>query len=253
MLAIWAGLPIGFAITQGAGMAKFDIWGKIPMSAFFATRPLETSQFVLIKLCSTAVSVIATWIVTIALFAIWAMLETSSLNSHPSTVRAIWADATPRTVATFLAALLGLIALTWRNTVSGMWPTLFGRRRLSIAIGFAFLAAYSLVGIVGAWIYTHPALNRLFWAVLPWFVSFLVALKVGVATLLSLAMQKRGLISTKTMNLAAIGWVLLAACLIGGASLLAWPTWTLAAIVVMSLPFPSLAAMPLALEWNRHR
>jgi hypothetical protein len=253
MLAIWAALPIGFAITQGAGMAKFDIWGKIPMSAFFATRPLETSQFILIKFCSTAISVIATWMVTIALFSIWAMLEMSSLNSHPSIVRAILAEATPRNVAMFLAALLGLIALTWRNTVSGMWPTLLGRRRLSVAIGFAFLAAYSLVGIVGAWIYIHPSFHGLFWAVLPWFVGSLVALKVVVAIVLSSALEKRGLISIKVMILAAIAWVLVVGCLIGGASLVVPPTWALTAIVAMSLPFPSLAAMPLALDWNRHR
>jgi hypothetical protein len=253
MLAMWAGLPIGFAITQGAGMAKFDIWGKIPMTAFFATRPLKTSQFILTKFCSTAISVIATWVVTIALFSLWAILETSSLNSHPSIVRATLAEATPRTTATFLAALLGLIALTWRNMVSGMWPTLLGRRQLSVAIGFAFLAAYILLGIIGAWIYTYPSFHGLFWTVLPWIVVCLIGLKLGVSFYLGWTLQQRGLMSTKMMKLAAIGWVLLAGCLIGGACFVVSPTWTLAAIVVMSLPFPSVAAMPLALDWNRHR
>jgi hypothetical protein len=253
MLAMWAGLPVGFAITQGAGMAKLDIWGKIPMSAFFATRPLETSHFILVKLCSTAISVIGTWLVTIGLFAVWTILETSSLNSHPSIVRAALAEATPRTVAIFFAVLLGLIALTWRNTVSGMWPTLTGRRRLSVVIGFAFLSVYSVVGVIGAWIYVHPLYYQPFWAILPWLLGLLIAFKLGVATILSFAIVKRGLLSPPMMKLLAAGWVLLAGCLIAGVSLIVTPTWALAAIVVMSLPFPSLAAMPLALDWNRHR
>jgi hypothetical protein len=253
MLAMWAGLPIGFAITQGAGMAKFDIWGKIPMSAFFATRPLETSQFILIKFCSTAISVIATWVVTIGLFAIWAMLETSSFNLHPSIVRAALAEATLRTVVIFFTALLALVALTWRNTVSGMWPTLLGRRRLSVVIGFAYLAIYSVVGVVGAWIYAHPLYHQPFWAILPWLVGFLIALKLGVAATLSFSIVKRGLISPPMMKLLTIGWVLLAGCLFAGISLVVTPTWALVAIVVMFLPFPSLAAMPLALDSNRHR
>jgi hypothetical protein len=253
MLAMWIGLPIGFAMTQGAAMAKFDIWGKIPMSAFFATRPLATRQFILVKFCSIAISVVATWIVTIGLFAIWAMLETSSLNSHPSIVRAALAEASPRTVAIFFAALIGLVALTWRNTVSGMWPTLMGRRRLSNVIGFIFLVACSVVGVIGAWIYIRPSYHELFWAILPWLIGFLIALKFGAATILSFAVLKRGLISPTMMKLLAVGWVLLAGCLLGGVSRMVPPTWTLAAIIVMSPPFPSLAAMPLALDWNRHR
>ena len=253
MLAMWGGLPIGFAITQGAGMAKLDIWGKIPISAFFATLPLETSHFILVKLCSIALSVIGTWVVTIGLFAIWAMLEASSLNSHPSIVRAAIAEATPRTVAVFVVVLLSLIALTWRNTVSGMWPTLMGRRRLSVVIGFAFLAVYSVVGIVGAWIYVHPLYHQPFRVILPWLVGFLIVLKLGAATILSFAIVKRGLVSPPMMKLLAAGWVLLAGCLMAGISLAVAPTWATSAVIVMSLPFPSLAAMPLALDLNRHR
>src|SRR5207302_4733586 len=106
-----------------------------------------TSQFVVIKLGSSVISVMAAWAVTFGLFGVWAALEASPLNAHKSIVRTALAEATPRTIAMFLSALVGIIALSWRNMVSGMWPTLMGRKQLSFAIGFAFMAAYSLVGV----------------------------------------------------------------------------------------------------------
>ena len=252
-IAAWVVLPLGFAMTQSGGVAKFDVWGKIPMAAFFATRPMSTNRFILIKMCSTAISVLAAWGVTFCLFAIWAMLEMSTLNPRPSIVRAALTDATPRTIAISIAVLFGLLALTWRNMVSGMWPTLTGRKQLSVAIGFAFLVPYVLAAIIGTWIYRHPAYHANFWLVLPWFVCFLIALKLGAAAFVSSAVQKRGLISGKVMGWLAIGWLVLAGCVVGGLSLVVAPTWGMVAIVVLSLPFPSLAAMTLALDWNRHR
>jgi hypothetical protein len=253
MLLIWIALPSFFALTQGASMAKCDVWGIIPMPAFFATRPMTTTQFLLIKLCSTAFSVISVWVITFSLFALWAALEASTLNTHKSIVRAALVEATPRTIAISISFLVGLVVVTWRNMVSGMWPTLTGRKRFSIAIGFAFMAAYSAVGGALSWTYQHQAYHALFWRVLPWIVGGLIGLKLFVAVWLSLRLQKRGLIRPSTLRLLAVGWLVLAGSLMAGVSLVITPTWALAAIVVMSLPFPSLAAMPLALDWNRHR
>jgi hypothetical protein len=251
-LALWATLPIIFALTQGA-IAKFDIWGKTAMPAFFATRPMTTSQFVFIKLCTVAVSSIGSWAVSFGLFTVWAALEASSLNSHPSLIRAAWASATPRSAAIMFFILVGLVAMTWRNTASGLWTVFLGRKYLSNSIGFAYMAAYTLAGLAGIWIYKHPEYHPFLSTLVPWFVGALVALKLGVALGLSLALLKRGLIEPKTMRLLAAGWLLMFGCLVGGLSLVTLPTWGLAAIVVFVLPFPSLAASPLALEWNRHR
>jgi hypothetical protein len=252
-LAVWIIGPFFATLTFGASMAKFDVWGKIPMPAFFATRPLTTSQFLLTKFCSTAISVIATWVFTFGLFAVWAALEASSLNAHRSIIRAALAEATPRTIAGFVFALFGLVALTWRNLVSGMWPTLLGRRPLSTAIGFAFMAAFALVGIAGMWIYEHPACHAIFFSLLHWLLGSLITLKLAVAVRVSLALVKRGLIGPKQIRSLAIGWLVLAGCLFGGLTFLFAPTWRLAEIVVLEVPYPSFAAAALALDWNRHR
>jgi len=253
-LSFWIVGPFFLALTQGGGMAKFDVWGKIPMPAFFATRPLTTSQFLLIKFCSTAISVMVTWAITLGLFVVWAALEASSLNSRPSIIRAAFAEATPKSIAVFLFALLVLVALSWRNLISGMWPTLLGRKSLSVSIGFAFMTAFSLLGIAGVWIYQHPDYHALFFALLPWILGALIALKLVVAVLICLALQKRGLITPKVIGWLAMGWLALAGCLFGGFTLIFSPTWTLAAIVALEVvPFPSYAGAALALDWNRHR
>lgn len=253
ILMLWAALPTFFAITQGGGMAKLDIWGKTDMPAFFATRPVTTSRFVLIKLCAIALGVAGCWLITFVLFAIWAALEASPLNTHESIIRSMIAQATPRTIGIFILALIGIMAITWRNVASGMWPTLTGRKHIANGIGFGFLAVLALLGCTGMWFYQHPAHQEIFWRVLPWLFGAEVSLKLILAVVLHVTLQRRGLVTPKTMNLLTTGWLLLAVLLIGGLSLFVTPTWTLAAIVVLLLPFPSLAAAPLAMDWNRHR
>lgn len=252
-LAIWIVGPFLLATTQGGGAAKCDVWGKIPMPAFFATRPLTTAQFLLIKLCGTAICVLAVWAVTLGLFAVWAALESSSLNAHKSIIRAALAEATPRTTAIFCLVLFAMVAVTWRNMVSGMWPTLTGRKGLSIAIGFAYMGAFSVLGIVGTLVYKHPEYHELFFALLPWIVGGVIVLKLSLSMYLNLAIQKRGLVSPKIMLRLAFGWLLLAGCLMGLLSFYFSPSWKLAAIVAMTIPYASFAAMLLALDWNRHR
>jgi hypothetical protein len=253
ILLLWGGLPMFFALTQGGGMAKLDIWGKTAMPAFFATRPLTTSQLVLIKFIATAVSVIAAWTITLGLFAAWAVVEASPLNSHPSIIRAIWAEATPRTAAIVVFVLIGILAVTWRNIVSGMWPTLLGRKYLANGIGFAFMGILALIGMAGTWVYKHPAFHAFFWHGLPWLLGAEVVFKLIVAVCLGVALQQRGLMSPTAVGLFAAGWLVLAGTIVGVLSLFVTPTWMMAAIVVLMVPFPSLAVAPLALDWNRHR
>jgi hypothetical protein len=252
-LAIWIVGPFFLATTQGGGVAKCDVWGKIAMPAFFATRPLTTAQFLLIKTCGTAVCVLAVWAVTFGLFAVWAVLESSSLNAHKSIIRAGLAEATPRTTAIFCLVLFAMVAVTWRNLVSGMWPTLTGRKGLSIAIGFAFMAGFCVLGSAGAWVYQHPAYHELFFSLLPWIVGAVIVMKLVASMYLSFAIQKRGLVSPKNIRMLAVGWLLLAGCLMGLLSFYFPLSWKLAAIVAMTIPYASFAAMPLALDWNRHR
>jgi hypothetical protein len=252
-LVAWAFFPWVLAISISGGMAKFDIWDKVAMTAFFATRPMTTVQFIWIKCCASALSAIAAWIITIGLFLVWALLEASPLNAHPSIIRAAMANATPRSVMISFFVLLGLVVWTWREIASGLWPTLSGRKHFANAVGFAFMIAMMLAGGIGTWIYKHPAFHDLFWQLLPWMVGSSIGLKVLAAAWLSIALIRRELISRYTLIVLAFAWLLLAGLLIASLSLILSPTWSLVAGVIMALPFPSFAAAPLALDWNRHR
>jgi hypothetical protein len=252
-LLIWGGIPMLFALTNGGGMAKLDIWGKTAMPSFFATRPLTTTQFVLIKFFAAAMGVVAAWMITFSLFTVWAILEASSLNAHKSVVRAIFADMTPRGALAAALVVFGTLAMTWRNVVSGMWPTFLGRKHLANAIGFAFLGLFALVGVFGVWMYKHPEWHEIAWRILPWFVATELALKVIIAVWLSILLERGGFVSRQTICSLAAVWVLLIACIVGLLSLYIKPTWTIAAVVALMVPFASLAAAPLALEYNRHR
>jgi hypothetical protein len=253
ILMLWVGFPLLFALTNGGGMAKLDIWGKTAMPSFFAVRPLTTTQFVLIKFCATALSVVVSWMITCSLFTVWAIVEASPLNPRRSIIRAALEDVTPRGIAITVIVVIGLVAISWRNIVSGMWPTLLGRKHLANAIGFAFMGVFGLLGCAGFWIYKHPDLRDLFWRILPWMIAADLALKLVVSIWLSVVLQHCGFVTRTEMNSLAAGWVLLAVCIVGILSMLVTPTWTLAAVVAFMLPFASLAAAPLALDWNRHR
>lgn len=252
-LAFWIILPLFLSKTLAAIMAKFDIWGKEEMSSFFATRPISTTQFVGVKLIAVSFSSLAAWTVVLVLFAFWAFVEASPLNARESLVRAQLAQASPRTIAIFFAILLGLVAMTWRNIVTGMWPTLMGRKQLAQIFATGFLVIYITVGLTGSWIYQHPHVHAEFYAVLPWLVATALALKFCAAVAVSFALRTCRLIPTTTINMLAVGWLLLAASIIGGTSVIVPPSWSLVATVFMLVPFASVAAAPLALHRNRHR
>jgi hypothetical protein len=124
---------------------------------------------------------------------------------------------------------------------------------LANGIGFAFMGILALIGMAGTWVYKHPGFHALFWHGLPWLLGAEVVLKLIVAVCLGVALQQRGLMSPTAVGLFAAGWLVLAGTIVGVLSLFVTPTWMMAAIVVLMVPFPSLAVAPLALDWNRHR
>jgi len=252
-LLVWGALPMFFAATNGGGMAKLDIWGKVAMPAFFATRPLTTPQFVLIKFLACAIGVVASWTITLGLFAIWALIESSSLNSNNSLIRGAFSGATPRGILAAVIVVFAIVALTWRNVVSGLWPTLLGRKHFANTIGFAFLGLFVLVGCVGTWVFKHPAYHETFWRILPWLVGAELILKIAVMIWLSDMFRRRGFISFTAMKSLVAGWLLLVAGCVGLLCLFMTPTWMSVAVTALMVPFASLAAAPLALDWNRHR
>ncbi len=252
-LAICIGLPVMISAVGGSGLAKFDIWGKDQMPSFFAIRPMSTGQFVCIKLAAVALSTLAIWAIMLGMVLIWAALEASPLNSRESIVRAALAQATPRTVAIFFAALFGLAALMFRNFLVAMWPTLIGRKWVSVAVAVNCTLLIGGSVLAGTWVYHHPEFRRHLPAFLPWIVAYMLAEKFFGAVAVGTVLRKWDMISANRLAAVYAGWFLLAGLLLGVTCCFGSPTWMLAAGVVLALPFSRVVILPLALHWNRHR
>ena len=137
-------------------MGKFDFWGKEQIAPFFATRPLTTSQFIVVKFQAAAISAFVVWAMMVASLGVWAMIEASTFNPRPSLVRSAFASATFRDFAAIVAVALGSLALIWRDIIVGMWTVLAGRKWVSVSVGLASLTAISAAACGGGWLYTHP-------------------------------------------------------------------------------------------------
>jgi hypothetical protein len=252
-LMVWLGMPLVLSAVSGAGMAKFDIWGKEPMASFFAIRPLTTSQFVRIKVAAAMLSTIVTWGISLIMFVIWAVVDVSPLNPRDSMIRAAWAQATPRAVAVLVAILIGLLAITGRNILVGMWIGLIGRKSVSTAVVLGGMFMFGCAVLAGVWIFRHPEIQGYLLASLPWILSCLLAAKSFSAMAVGIALYKWDILTAKGLSTLGLAWLLLAGLIFGIACCFVSPTWTLAAGLAWFVPFSRLSVMPLALHWNRHR
>ena len=88
-------------------------------------------------------------------------------------------------------------------------------------------------------------------------VAGLAGLKLVLAAVVIRALRRKHLVSDRTLLVVGGVWLATFAVLFGA---LAWlvpsdvaPTYTLGPGVLLLLPLARLSAMPLALDWNRHR
>jgi hypothetical protein len=252
-LGLFIFFPLMISMLNGGSTGKFDYWGKSQMSSFFATRPMETSGYVIVKIKAAAITALSCWAIVLLLFVVWAALEASSLNQHESLMRALLGQSTPRSIAATLLAIVGLLFLTWRNLVSGMWVTLCGRKWLANAIGFGTLGLMMIAGFIPLWIYRHPEIQPVVLAFGPWILGAAVAIKLFAATAVFTALWHCQLIEAQTAAMFMAGWFALASGAFAVVCCFVSPTWGLAAAVFLVVPLTSLAAAPLALFANRHR
>jgi hypothetical protein len=252
-LLVWVVIPMLLSISLGPGLGKFDFWGTDAIPSFFAVRPMTTWQFVAIKLIAAAFSACACW-AFISLFVMtWAMVEASPLNPHPSLVRSFLGALTPRVAILACLVVLGLVVATWRTIVVGMWPSLFGRKWLSMTLGVAVFGQLTAAVVGAGWVYRHPELQDHAAVAVPWMLGGLLALKLcGIAGTLA-ALQKLTAIEFRTIVLILSCWLIAALGLFAALSRLVPMNWHLAAVIVLILPFVRILLAPIALTFNRHR
>jgi hypothetical protein len=247
------GLFVWLSGLYGASMGKFDIWGKEPMPGFFAVRPMTTPRFVLVKMVGAALGGLLSWAWFLVLLLTWAAVEASPLNPNESIVRSALAQATLPDAALLGLMLLGLLAISCRDLVVGMWTTLMGRKWIATAIVFAFMILFALVAFVGQWLYRHRENLPDVLAYLPWLLGMLVLFKLAAATWLLRVLQRRGLSSWETIQKFLAAWVAACGILVAIALCFVNVTPTVALSIVMATPLARIAGSPLALDWNRHR
>jgi hypothetical protein len=252
LILMVAGL-IMFCGLYGPGMAKFDVWGKEPMPAFFAIRPVTTPQYVAMKMTAAAISALITYGMVLVLAALWAIVEASSWNPRESVVRAVWASATPRTMAIAGLAPVALYTLACREMLTSMWSAFFGRKWFSLALGFTMMILLATGGALGWWIYRHAEWKQAFIDWLPWIVGLVLVVRLGAAAWILRTTSRLQLVPSHTIGAWLGAW--LAGCVILFLVLCCFftPSLTILAATLFLVPFARLAAAPLALHYNRRR
>jgi hypothetical protein len=252
-LVMLIGLFILLSGLYGASMGKFDIWGKEQMPGFFAIRPMTTPRFVLVKMVGAALGSLFSWGWFLVLLLTWAAVEASPLNVNESVVRSALAQATPREVAIFGLALVGLLATSCRDLVIGMWTTLLGRKWIAMAIGFVFMALFGLAALAGQWFYRHPEFVPDLLTYLPWLLGIALLIKLLVGGWIIRELRRLRLASHQEIRLTLGIWAAACVALFAIVTCLANITPTIALSIVLAVPLARIVAAPLALHRNRHR
>jgi len=248
-------MPVLIASTLGANLGKQDFSSGYELSPLLAARPISSARWVAAKLWMCAASAAAAWLLVLAA----TLLLLFRPGFQQSVLQAIETAGPVRSTALALAAVGGLIVLTWVQMASSLWVSLTGRAW--VANGFAFVL---VIGILSACTLAvafvlYPDAKQSLVAALPWLIGLLLAVKALVAAVILRELLARGRIrAADALRLIAV-WLaaLVASWLIGqrlAAELgLAVASGQLLAGLALVIPFSRLAGAILALDWNRHR
>ncbi len=269
-------LPIGLAGFVGLGLAKTDFWSKdLTLSAFLATRPLSTGDFVITKAKVAALSSLVSWLIILALtplwFALWCDTALLAAYYHEHHLDELWRqfqqNHLPITWGSIVVlSLVVAFLLTWMLLVRAFTIGLFGRLGAFLAyIGLSLSFLFALPATLAGWFGSDPErLNRFLewlpwvpWAVVVWGVWGVIVLKLWGGVCAWYEVQRRGLLASRTVWTYLGIWLSGTACLAVFAQLLFSTTeWVqqLMTLGALSLfPLARFGLAPLALARNRHR
>ncbi len=237
--------------------ANPDARDSYAMSPFIATRPMSSAELIAAKLKMAIWSTVAAWLlllVAVPLALIWSgtwpMVEARAS-------RLVEIVGMPRTVVFALLVLAGLMAVTWKQLVQGMYIGLTGREWISKLTVIVALAFIIFIGPVVQWVVDYNSARALLWSSLPAIFAVLVACKMLAAAVVAIRLTRSGLLSDRTLVRGAARWAAIVFALYG---VLAWlvsgpliPQYFLALLAILAVPLARVSAAPLALAWNRHR
>ena len=227
------------------------------VTPFIATRPLSDAALIAAKLKATIWSTLTAWTLllvaltsTLTLSDNWAMLiERARLLSGVVGI--------PRVLVIVLLLLSGLILVTWKQLVQGLYIGLSGREWLIRANAFLLLAFLVAAGPVADWIIDNSDVQGALWDAIPLILAILVGVKMSAASLVAIRLYRSRLLSDRAFVTGAAIWLVAVLALYG---LFVWllstplfPRYVLALLAILPIPLARLSAAPLALAWNRHR
>lgn len=258
---IWAATCLLMAPFMGGALGpnlgKLDAWGKErKMLSFVAVRPMADATLISAKLKASALAVGVTWAVILALLiAAWALPHSYSRDESMLHLLAVHATAHRATIAAVVLAFL--ILKTWLNATQSFSVSLFGRAWLQNTVQFSVIGAFIALGGLGHWTWQHPhALPDVLRTckIAAW---VLVGAKIAVAGIIIRSTRRCGAATPRQLTRWTTLWLLLLAAEFAAILWLAPQSrpyrLTLASVLVLSLSYNRLIAMPLAWHHNRHR
>jgi hypothetical protein len=253
--------PMLMATSLGVRFGRSEPFWRTgePSIGFLSVRPMSTQALVVAKFRCALASVLLTWLIVVVLVAA-AVVLSGGWSDAVELARAA-TSRYDRGSAWLLAGLAVILApaLTWKCLTEGLPFGLCGRRWVSEAHTWTFVALVAGIAAAAIWLVGHrvtiPALIRSF----PLLVMAAAPLKAIVVGLSFRKALERRLIDGRYVAAVLAIWPAFAMCLAGFAWLAAKPyeppfspIWFLGAGAILA-PLARFALAPLALDWNRHR
>jgi len=249
-----------FCAGMGAGqVGRNNTWVRehYGLSSFAATRPVTTAAMVAAKLRAAARTTLVAWGLLLAMVAV--SLFASGNHRLLGSMIGAWLEVrtTAEVIAAVLVAGVLLVLFTWKRMVESLMLEMIGREWVVKVMVFAGLFLGLNLAVLGLYVFVHPEYHDAVRAVMPWVVAALACLKLFLGAVAIRALRRKRLVADRTLLILGATWLTLFAVLFGT---LAWlvpsdvaPPYTLAPGVLLLMPLARLSAMPLALDWNRHR
>jgi MFS family permease len=261
---IWiVALPIILGFIIGKGFIKADaVSASLSIPPFLAVRPMSAAELVSAKLRVAAVSVVIAWATVILFVALWLPLWADNsllLNRVLFELQQFYPHSW-RAIIVFY--FLGLVVLTWRCMVNGLWLGLSGKPRfyfgsmaLQVIVPTLLLLACAIWSKdIDRLLQRNPALAKsILLEVIGWTLALLVIGKMWLAVFSWSTLDPR-----RTRRYVIL-WTCATAVFVGVALL--WPPpfdtyreeHLRVLIALLFFPFARLGAAPRFFEMNRAR
>ncbi|MGA2244190.1 MAG: hypothetical protein ABSH48_04235 [Verrucomicrobiota bacterium] len=137
--------PVVLAFMIGKGFIKPSFWStNLSVAPFLAARPLAEGDFIVNKLKIAAWSVLLAWLPVLVFLAVWLPLwaNATGIGQDLFFFRTLFPNSW---VAIIFLAIFGLVVLSWRCMVGGLWAGMSGKGYLYFGIPAAQLVLALLV------------------------------------------------------------------------------------------------------------